>query len=436
MHLKIPSSLTPRALSAASDFWVHSETFRRFDASMAVGYTFGVKMRPFCKSGLLAACAVLTVGCSRPPTQRRVEHVARTGRAEPPISPTRIVYSQVVDPREDDGNGWTGHDLFLSTIPGERTRRLTKHAESGRFGGAIARPEYSPDGSMVLFLANHKGTRVREWTEGESGNRPVWLLNVPARSAYALTPPGWKIWRYEWLPKGRSLVAEVSPSKHQRLLVWIDVQSKKVRRLPSITSGVWTIDNSTGEIVYFKQSGRAVGLFRLSLASGDAKKIAVVPGCMDIAVSPDGRKVAYRADDQVVILSRNGATLDRRRLTLDRKMLWSPDSRYLALQGASFDGAYRATGVDRWLLALDTRSKDLVEIASWTDDPGESSRVLLGWLWRPQSIVILQSLEPSPAAIEGIPDVRSRLLALWNGEQRALLESDEPWSGVDWYQDK
>lgn len=249
-----------------------------------------------------------------------VSHDACSAECCPPKS--QIVYSALVSPEEYTHDGGR-YDLFLQTIPGNKTTRLTNHRANPKLklGGAIREPLFSHDGKRVIFLADYSNSNELRTTMTGASPYPntllnVWEVTLDTRKVSPITKGdlGWYV--YGWSPDDR-FICTTYPSKAgmidqdtpipEDLYVWDMLTRKghKLARVPdTIRDAFWSYDGKS--ILY--QSWANANLYSVSRQGGKTKiLLRGMTGRYGYSFSPDGRKVAYVDTNTVYVANANGS---------------------------------------------------------------------------------------------------------------------------------
>ena len=203
----------------------------------------------------------------------------------------------------------------------------------------------SPDGRRVAFSARGNGAG-QWWRNGSShlDESELWLLHDGDQPKYEqLTERGAKQLWPMWNGDGKSLFYVSDRGGHQN--IWTLTLGQQPRQVTKFTDGrvLWPTISTDGKTIAFERdfeiwtldtaSGRAahVAITRRGLPSGPAvEHLTLNNGFQDLALSPDGRKVAFTARGEVWAASaRDGG--DAARVTnsyaRESQVAWLPDSR-------------------------------------------------------------------------------------------------------------
>lgn len=234
-------------------------------------------------------------------------------------------------------------DLFVARLgdaPGA-ARRLTHTPEADELS-----PRFSPDGSMLAFLANRKiPTPDGEASDDEEPKQQVWVMPTDGGEARPLTSAEEGVFDYGWMPDGRAIVytaRELLPKPENER----KAEEKKQKRDATVVD----------EERYRRE------FWTIEVESGKARRVARGDyGVEEIRVSPDGRQVVYETNltgrdddaklfDLWVLSIADGATRQlTTRVGADRQPRWSPDGRHVAFVG-NVDGRYEYSRVDLFVV--------------------------------------------------------------------------------------
>lgn len=158
-----------------------------------------------------------------------------------------------------------------------------------RFIGSRGRPDWSADGKYLAYQScNPLG----------AGPCTLWIRSMETGQLRELKPRLGYFFFPRWSPDGRELLARGSDLKGRNNgLYRIDVHTGEttlvVAPYPGNSGPQWAAD---GKHVYYR---RGSSVMERDLASGAEREIVKIltPAPRDIAVSPDGRHVAYQAGE-------------------------------------------------------------------------------------------------------------------------------------------
>jgi eukaryotic-like serine/threonine-protein kinase len=141
-------------------------------------------------------------------------------------------------------------------------------------------PEYSPDGSRILF----RSTR--------SGNYELWVSSRDGSKAAQITSLGGHLGSGRWSPDGRQILFDAITPNDKNDGIWVTAATGgAARRLtpPEMPASVpgWSRD---GQWVYFRHNS---GIWKIPVSGGSPSPVASEEA-LDVTESPDGRFVYYR----------------------------------------------------------------------------------------------------------------------------------------------
>ena len=374
-----------------------------------------------------------------------------------PTAPTHlpageIIYSRLVDTDEKRGEGraqalpmngrdpryqWQGFDLFLQTIPGGHTVRLTDHRQAQHLGAVMEDVGFDKAGDYAAFLAPRKPGTRHHGINAEQ--QCLWVINLVTRSMVTVPLPG-TAYGYSWSPTGSRLIAIAGTGDSPRLFLY-DAASRTVRPLfgtgiPHIGPWAWC---GGREIIY--EDTAAHLLLRRSVRTGRVTARWREPRGMTVvslSPTPDGHRMLVGTGASFSLAAPHqplGFAFRAGRSAGDSP-LWEADDRRVLLHtfiDVPADDGHGSlpTETDHVIQAWDVRSRLWgPEILSWTDGVTPPWRYSLlsgpdagGWL-----IV-------SEDQIRGIGGV-TRLLAInlrGNG-QRQLWATASPVLSLDWHE--
>lgn len=249
-------------------------------------------------------------------------------------------------------------DVYRVRVSGGTPLPVTADRYANEFGAAP-----SPDGRRVVFTARGNG-HAQWWRKAGShlDQSEIWMGSLGSTGSLgALTEvtkrDSRSVWPM-WSDEGRSILYVSDRGGAEN--VWTRPASAegRDRRVTRFTDGrvLWPSITADGRTVAFE---RAFGIWTLDVASGRAREVRItrrgapsvpVPervrqtgSFSDLAVSPDGKKVAFiaRGDVFAAALADGG---DAMRLTtsaaFESQPVWSADSRRLAYVSARDHAAH------------------------------------------------------------------------------------------------
>lgn len=216
-------------------------------------------------------------------------------------------------------------------------------------------PEYfaapSPDGRRIALNGRARMGFSQWWRNGHShiDQAEVWLLEPGSPARYTrLSEPGSKnLWPL-WAEGGRAVVYMSDRSGAENL--WMQpVDGGSAQQLTSFASGrvLWPAIGNGGRTVVFE---RDFGIWRLDLTPGAeprplqitlrgaaqgpaAEHLSLSSGFSNLALSPDGKKVAFIARGEVFAAPADGSAPAQRVTStpaVEDEVTWAPDSRRIA----------------------------------------------------------------------------------------------------------
>ncbi|TFG99828.1 MAG: hypothetical protein E4H13_08500, partial [Calditrichales bacterium] len=249
---------------------------------------------------------------------------------------------------------------------------------AGGNGDYFHSPVWSPDGQMIAFTStNYKG---------------LWTLNVENTSITNLSDEAGVGFGFQWSGDSKDIVSRGTQFENARRLDAVklfNVESKTEKSLTEYRNKIaglpqWTSDSrqiyffngkslefvSSGKLlkadvarpVYFTKYGKIyTQVYPTTLAK--SSRIVVDDNCLDVRVSPDGRKISYQVmGGNLFVMNTDGSgTTD---LGKGHNARWSPDSEYLVYMIATDDG-HDFTGSDLYVSRADGSERVIV---TRTDD--------------------------------------------------------------------
>jgi Tol biopolymer transport system component len=217
--------------------------------------------------------------------------------------------------------------LWVMRPDGSSRRRLGGGGVDGPRG-----PAWSPDGSQIAFWRDDPATRKRPevmavYVRGMRGGK-VRRVVGGRRGSFASVP--------DWSPDGTRLVfARWADGTHQDLFV-VSSDGRGLRRLTSIGSAYapdWSPDGRTIAFTSFSSNGR---LMAVAASGGLPHSLVESPAaewCVGVAWSPDGEKLAATCVGGLVVFAAGGGdirVLDPR--AGNSAPSWSPDGRLIVYE--------------------------------------------------------------------------------------------------------
>lgn len=234
------------------------------------------------------------------------------------------------------------NDVFRVKLEGGTPMAVTDDRYTNEF---FAMP--SPDGNLIAFTA--RGVAANQWwRKGHShlDESEIWLRREGKPATYErFTPGGAKeLWPL-WSPDAQTLFYVSDRNGHQNL--WSQPLKGAAKQLTKFTGGrvLWpSISNSGKEIVFERDfriwkydvtDGHAaeVKIIRRGAAAGPAVEHQQLNSQFrQLALSPDGRKLAFTAHGEVFAVSaREGGSATRITNTIsnESQLAWAPNSNTL-----------------------------------------------------------------------------------------------------------
>ena len=205
----------------------------------------------------------------------------------------------------------------------------------------------SPDGQWIAFSARGFGSH-QWWRKGRShlDESEIWLASTGATPQYRqLAQRGAKqLWPL-WSADGKT-VYYVSDRNGQQNL-WMQPLNGAAKQLTSFTGGrvLWPSISKNGETIVFE---RDFAVWKLDIGKGEAKPVSITrkgapatpiierarltSGFNDLALSPDGKKVAFVVHGDVFVAgAKDGGDATRVTNTLanEAQLTWMPNSNTL-----------------------------------------------------------------------------------------------------------
>ena len=233
-----------------------------------------------------------------------------------------------------------GNDIYRVRASGGMPMPVSADRFTNEFAAAA-----SPDGESIAFSARGNGPG-QWWRNGHShlDESEIWIMRGLKTGAYEkLVDRGAKNYWPMWARDGRSVYYMSDRSGAENL--WVKPLSGEPRQITQFKAGrvLWPDISTDGRTIVFE---RNFSLWSLDVGSGRAAEIPIrrrgasigpvsehltlTTGFSDLALSPDGRKVAFVARGEIFAASaREGGDAARvtRSLARESQLEWAPDSR-------------------------------------------------------------------------------------------------------------
>jgi tricorn protease len=204
----------------------------------------------------------------------------------------------------------------------------------------------SPDGKTIALSARGFGS-AQWWRQGRShlDESEIWLLNESDGKYTRIAEKGARQLWPQWSADGKTLYYVSDRDGHQNL--WVHPVGGKASKLTSFTKGrvLWPTMAANGESIVFE---RDFAIWKYDMATKEAKPvsltlrgapagISVEParlsgGFSNMALSPDGKKVAFVARGEVFVAgTKDGGDATRITTTpgLESELVWMSNSNAL-----------------------------------------------------------------------------------------------------------
>jgi Tol biopolymer transport system component len=145
-------------------------------------------------------------------------------------------------------------------------------------------PQYSPDGTSIVFCSNRSGERMEIWVAQADGSRPVQLTNGPGRNQG--TP--------RWSPDGRWIAFDSEGEDGHFAIYVMDASGSSPRKVTSESMNThmpfWA---PGGEWIYFTANSQ---IWRVPFAGGRAETVTTQGASMGY-FSADGTALFYTKEN-------------------------------------------------------------------------------------------------------------------------------------------
>lgn len=233
------------------------------------------------------------------------------------------------------------NDIFRVSSEGGTPMQVTADRYASEFFSAP-----SPDGKTLAFVA--RGNSAGQWwRKGHShlDESELWLMSEGGKYEQVVERGAKNQWPM-WNADGRTLFFMSDRSGTQNL--WSKAIGGQAKQLTKFTSGrvLWPTISYDGKTIVFE---RNFGIWKFDTATSQTTEIPITRrgaptgpsiehlalnnGFQDLALSPDGRKVAFAVRGEIfAAASRDGGDAVRvtRSVAAESDVAWSPDSKRIA----------------------------------------------------------------------------------------------------------
>jgi len=236
-----------------------------------------------------------------------------------------------------------GNDIYRVRAAGGMPMPVSADRFTNEFAAAV-----SPDGQTIAFSARGNGPG-QWWRKGHShlDESEIWIMRGLSTTGYEkIVDRGAKNFWPMWSADGRSVYFMSDRSGAEN--IWVKPLSGQPRQITQFRAGrvLWPDMSKDGRTIVFE---RNFGIWALDVETGRAAEVPIrrrgasigpvtehltlTTGFTDLALSPDGRKVAFVTRGEIFAASaRDGGDAARvtRSLARDSQLTWAPDSRRIA----------------------------------------------------------------------------------------------------------
>ena len=234
------------------------------------------------------------------------------------------------------------NDIFRVSVDGGTPMQITADSYTNEYFSAP-----SPDGEAIAFIGHGFGFS-QWWRKGHShiDESEVWLMRFGSKPSYEQVSEGGakEVWPM-WSKDGRTIYYVSDRSGAQN--IWAKESGGKARQITQFKNGrvLWPSIGYDGRTIVFERnfqiwkletsSGRAtvVSITRRGAPAGPAvEHLRLTDGISEMALSPDGKKIAFVVRGEVFAASATDGG-DAARVTFspaeESQVEWSSDSRRL-----------------------------------------------------------------------------------------------------------
>jgi len=252
------------------------------------------------------------------------------------IDPCQIAFSS-------ERNRFQVHEIYLMNPDGSNVRQLT-NVEPGEPGNWDVNPQWSPDGTQIVFEAHRADESTVGLVEGtvvvnEDSNKKdgIWVVDTATGDERELVPPDYENRNPAWSPDGKQIV--FSSNRDGDIEIFsIDANGTNLQQLTENSADdnypVWSPDGN--RIAFYSNRDGVFGLFVMNADGRDQRRLVEVKGLSDVIPveakpvwSPDGKYIAFAGDGMQLFMV-NADNSQVTQLTTDNKWIsdpsWSPDS--------------------------------------------------------------------------------------------------------------
>lgn len=232
------------------------------------------------------------------------------------------------------------NDIYRVSVEGGTPSQVSADRFVNEFAAAP-----SPDGQNLAFSARGNAS-AQWWRNGHShlDECEIWLMRGLSTTSYErLVERGAKNMWPMWSADGRNLFFMSDRSGAQN--IWVRPINGQAKQVTQFKDGrvIWPSISYDGRVIVFE---RNFGVWKLDTQNGQASQVAITRRgastgpviehltlnnqFQDLALSPDGRKVAFVARGEIFAASaRDGGNAARvtNSLARESQIIWSSDSR-------------------------------------------------------------------------------------------------------------